>query len=93
MDQSVSLAAIALAGGLLGWLFKSLAFKSPRAVQGDAERRISTLEAAYGSLSLQVAGTHARHDEALDNLTDAVNRLTERFEKVLERIGYGLGGK
>lgn len=93
MEQTISLGAIALAGGLLGWLFKSFAFKSPRDSQGDAERRISTLEAAYGQLSLQVAGTHARHDEALDNLTDAVNRLTERFEKVLERIGYGNGGR
>lgn len=94
METSVLLSLAALAGGLCGWLVKSL-FKGPRELQGDAERRIATLETLYTALSLKVEGTYARHDEALENLTSAVERLTERFERFMERAvnGHPAGGR
>jgi hypothetical protein len=92
MDQTLYIAAITFAGGLVGWLLRWSTTKSPRDVQGDAERRIQALEVAYGQLSLKVEGTHARHDEALENLTSAVNRLAERFERFVERFTNGKSG-
>jgi len=80
-----------IAGAVLVWALTNL-FKGPRELQGDAERRISTLETLYAALSLKVEGTHARHDLALDSLTKAVEKLTDRFDKFAERIGNGHRG-
>jgi hypothetical protein len=91
MDTSVLITIAGSVGGLFGWYIHNQ-FKSPRDVQGDAERRISALETLYAGLSLKVEGTHARHDLALDSLTKAVEKLTDRFDKFAERFGNGHRG-
>ena len=88
LDTNIIVWLLGFAGGLLAWVIKNH-FRGPRELQGDAERRIATLETAYGQLSLKVEGTYARHDEALENLTDAVQRLADRFDRFAERFGNG----
>src|SRR6478736_5775656 len=77
-----------IAGAVLAWALTHL-FKSPREQQGDAERRIGTLETLYTSLALKVENTYGRHDEAIENLTSAVQRLADRFDRFTERFGNG----
>lgn len=88
-QQAVTLAGIA--GAVLAWVLSHL-FKSPRDQQGDAERRVQALETLYTSLALKVENTYGRHDEAIENLTNAVQRLADRFDRFTERFGNGNRG-
>jgi hypothetical protein len=88
--DTLPLALFTIAGAIVGWVILNF-FRSPNVSLGEAERRISALEAAYGSLSLKVEGSYARHDEALESLTDAVRRLTDRFERFMERANGNTG--
>ena len=85
-SNTIALLGIALA--LLGNAIVHL-FKSPKESARDMERRVGMLESLHTTLALRFEGSHSRHDEALENLTEAVEKLTSKFERFLEQRNGG----
>jgi hypothetical protein len=83
--------------GLYGVAFSILVFtirtifKGPKEISAESDRRLLLLEANYSTLALRVEGTHGRHEEALENLTNAVERLTGRLDRWMENGNGGSG--
>lgn len=84
MDIIPVTAVSALFGTLFGFLVTNF-FKSPKEAQGDSERRLASLEALHSALALRFEGSHSRHDQALENLTVVVEKLTTKIDRLLER--------
>ena len=83
-----TLALLGIALGLLGNAVIHL-FKSPKETNRDMERRVGMLESLHTTLALNFEGSRSRHDEALENLTNAVERLTDKFERFVEHRNGG----
>jgi hypothetical protein len=81
MDSGWIALAVAVVGGLIGWLVRS-----PKESMLEIERRVATLEGTINQLSRDYAGVHGRHDEALKSLTLAVTRLTDRFDQYMGTV-------
>jgi hypothetical protein len=60
-------------------------FKTPKEVNTELTTRVTAHEVAIHALEIRVEGTYSRHDEALENLTSAVEKLTDKFERWTER--------
>lgn len=75
-QEFLNYSVLALCAAVISWLFRT-----PKESIINIERRLETIERLYNVLS----GTHSKHDQSLENLTKSVDRLTERFDKFLER--------
>lgn len=81
---------IALAVAVSAWMFRS-----PKETAAELRsdllalgQRVATLEGAINAMGREYAGNHARHDQALIALTNAVTKLTDRFDAYMgERNG------
>ena len=89
---------VALAGVAIGMLTLAAAhiYTTPKEMHGHlasrvsaGETRASTIESAVAALALRFEGSHARHDEAIDNLTDAVKGLTTEIRELQRQMARG----
>jgi hypothetical protein len=80
----------ALTFSILVYTAKTI-FKGPKEISAESDRRLLLLETNYAGLALRVEGTHGRHEEALENLTKAVERLTGRIDRWMEAGNGGSG--
>lgn len=55
-------------------------FKSPKEAGADMERRLQVLE----QYQISTAGNHGRHDQSLETLTLAIERLTTRIDDMMK---------
>lgn len=88
MDSGWIALAVAVVGGLIGWLVRS-----PKEQSVELGNRLSSLEAKVGGMAETYAGIHARHDETMrsmtasqQSLTQALDRLTNRMDVVHEAL-------
>lgn len=84
MEPAYVNAAVAFFGIVVGFFVTNF-FRSPKESQGAIERRLTNVEALHTALALRFEGSYSRHDQALENLTVVVERLTSRIERLLER--------
>lgn len=64
-------------------------FKGPKEYSQDQQKqqdamstRVTALEGAHQGLALRFENSHARHDESLDNLTEAIKALSVKLERI-----------
>lgn len=68
---------LAFVGAVILWFFVS-----PKEQGNMMATRLNTLELAHQQLALRFEGSHARHDESLENLTHAIERLASKIERI-----------
>ena len=61
--------------------------KTPKEESAAINNKVSDLDRRLTQIEVQNAGTHARFDEAIDNLKEAVDELKEVLTKLWDKMG------
>jgi hypothetical protein len=75
----VYILAVAISGHGVSWFFTT-----PKEMSAQYESRLRALETGFNAMSVSTAGMHGRHEEAIESLTIAMNRLTVRIDTLMD---------
>lgn len=79
MTDPITIGVIIAVITIVGFTWNHLT-KSPNVQRAELERRVKELEVETAALKLHVREKNGVHDYALNQLTAAVTKLTDRFD-------------